>query len=258
MNIQSDQKTFDRALQKVELEMEWSLEKSNLVRVKLERQIHKEKVKSQSLRLLGYVSTVAVTLAFLFLVISQLGNPSGDIVKGNELVSEKLYKMEQINGVDTPVLTEEGMEHVVYPMDAYKKISTITGEPNIFVHVDNKGNQEVILTQAFYPTSSEGRFISVHNTVNNKGSVEEMLDVYLPDFPLYGRKVSEIEVAGQSAVLYEPTTHYGSAQLFIVTENYVYYMSNSGLADKVQGDANELVQLANLFNFEAGKKQTDK
>ena len=59
-----------------------------------------------------------------------------------------------------------------------------------------------------------------------------MITRFLPKSPLYGRKISEVNVAGQRGVLYEPTTEYGSAQLFIVTEKFVYYMSNSGLADK--------------------------
>ncbi len=85
------------------------------------------------------------------------------------------------------------------------------------------------------------------------GSVEQRIKGFLPDSPLYGHNVKEVSVAGQRAVLYEPTTEYGVTELYIVTKKYVYYLSNSGLYDEKQGNSEELIQLANLFNFEAEK-----
>lgn len=253
MNIQSEQKTFDRALQKLEFDMEWNLEKSSGVRKKLDRQMRREQLRSQSLKMLGYVATVGVAFAFLFLVISLSGSSSEffneSLVSGTK--SEKLYTMEMINGKETPVLTNKGMESVVYPMDAYNNIETITGEPTLAVSVENTGKKEKMFTQAFYPTTSQGRFISVHYTTNDMESVEKMAAHFLPSTPLYGRVIREINIAGKRGILYEPTTEYGSAQLFIITEKYVYYMSNSGITEKKQGDTEELVQLAKLFNFEA-------
>ncbi|WP_148296142.1 hypothetical protein [Mesobacillus boroniphilus] len=178
-----------------------------------------------------------------------MGNEDS-FLSGMQSNKEKLYTMEVINGKKTPVLTEKGMEYVVYPMDAHKEINTISGEPILAVSVENIGSKEQIYTQAFYPTTSEGRFISVHYTINEEVSVEEMSQHFLPKHPLYGTNVKEINVSGQRAFLYEPTTKYGSAALYIVTNKYVYYMTNQGLLDKQQGDSKELVRLANLFNFE--------
>lgn len=251
MNIQSEQKTFDRALQKLEFDMEWNIEKSNGVRKKLDRQMRNEQLRSQSLKMLGYVATVGVAFAFLFLVISLSGNTSQFFNSPLGTNSEKLYTMEMINGKETPVLTDKGMETVVYPMDAYNDIETITGEPILAVSVVNTGKKEKIFTQAFYPTTSQGRFISVHYTTNDMESAENMAANFLPNSPLYGRVIKEINIAGKRGILYEPTTEYGSAQLFIITEKYVYYMSNSGITEKKQGDAEELIKLANLFDFEA-------
>jgi hypothetical protein len=249
MNIQSELNTYNRALQKVEYDLEWSQEQADLVRRKLERQIYREKVKSRAFKIFGYVSTISLTFSFLFLLIIQLGNEDS-FVSGMLLNNEKLYTMEVIDGKERPVLTEKGMEYVVYPMDAYKEINTISGEPLLGVSVGKIGSKEQIYTQAFYPTS-EGRFISVHYSKNETGSVEEMSRYFFPEYPLYGTKITEINVSGQRAFLHEPTTEYGSAALYIVTKKYVYYMTNHGLLDKQQGDSEELVRLANLFNFEA-------
>lgn len=249
MRIQGELNTFNRALQKVEYDLEWSQEQANLVRRKLERQIYKEKVNARVFKIFGYVSTISFTFSLLFLLIIQLGNEDS-FVTGMLSNKEKLYTMEVINGKETPVLTEQGMEYVVYPMDAYKEINTISGEPHLAVSVENIGSKEQIFTQAFYPTS-KGRFISVHYTKNETGSVEEMSSNFFPEHPLYGTKVSEINVSGQRAFLHEPTTKNGSAALYIVTKNYVYYMTNDGLMDKKQGDSEELIRLANLFNFDA-------
>jgi hypothetical protein len=249
MNIQSELNTFNRALQKVEYDLEWSQDQANSVRRKLEKQIYKEKVKSRIFKISGYASTISITFSLLFLLIIQLGNEDS-FVSGMLSNNEKLYTMEVINGKETPILTEKGMEYVVYPMDAYKEINTISGEPLLAVSVEKIGSKEQIFTQAFYPTS-EGRFISVHYTKNETGSVEEMSRYFSPEHPLYGTKVSEINVSGQRAFLHEPTTEYGSTALYIVTKNYVYYMTNSGVLAKRQGDSEELIRLANLFNFEA-------
>lgn len=248
MNIQSELNTYNRALQKVEYDLEWSQEQADLVRRKLKRQIYREKVKSRAFKIFGYVSSISITFSLLFLLIIQLGNEDS-FVSGMLSNEEKLYTMEVINGKETPVLSEKGMEYVVYPMDAYKEINTISGEPLLAVSVENIGSKEQIFTQAFYPTS-EGRFISVHYTKNETGSVEEMSKYFFPEHPLYGTKVTEINVSGQRAFLHEPTTEYGSAALYIVTKNYVYYMTNQGLLNKKQGDSEELIRLANLFNFE--------
>lgn len=249
MNILSELNTLNRPLQKVEFDLEWNHEQSSVVRRKLEKQISKEKLRSQVFKIFGYISTVSITFSFLFLLIFQLGNEDS-FLSGMQSNKEKLYTMEVINGTKTPVLTEKGMEYVVYPMDAYKKIDTISGEPILAVSVENIGSKEQIFTQAFYPTTSEGRFISVHYTVNEKASVDEMSRRFLPKHPLYGTNVKEINVSGQRAFLYEPTTKYGSAALYIVTNNYIYYMTNQGLLDKQQGDSEELVRLAKMFNFE--------
>ncbi|WP_043933839.1 hypothetical protein [Bacillus sp. EB01] len=166
-----------------------------------------------------------------------------------------MYKKEMINGKETIVLTEKGMEQVIYPMDAHKKIPTIIGEPIISPSISYfGGKEETILTYAWYPTSSPTRFVSVHNTNNEKKSVDEMIDVLIPKSttPLYGSKITEMNINGKKAVLYEPTTDIGVVQLFIVTEKYVYYLSNSGAEEK-QGNSKELIQLAELFNFEAEK-----
>lgn len=248
MNIQSELDTYNRALQKVEYDLEWSQEQADLVWRKLERQIYKEKVKSRAFKIFGYLSTISITFSLLFLLVIQLGNEDS-FVSGMLSKEEKLYTMEVIDGKETPVLTEKGMEYVVYPMDAHKEINTISGEPFLGVSVRKIGSKELIFTQAIYPTS-EGRFISVHYSKNETGSVEEMSRYFLPEYPLYGTKVTEINVSGQRAFLHEPTTEYGTAALYIVTKKYVYYMNNQGLIDKQQGDSGELIELANLFNFE--------
>jgi hypothetical protein len=67
-------------------------------------------------------------------------------------------------------------------MDAYKEINTISGEPLLVVSVGKIGSKEQIYTQAFYPTS-EGRFISVHYSKNETGSVEEMSRYFFPYIP---------------------------------------------------------------------------
>lgn len=74
MNIQSELNTYNRALQKVEYDLEWSQEQADLVWRKLERQIYKEKVKSRVFKISGYVSTISITFSLLFLLIIQLGN----------------------------------------------------------------------------------------------------------------------------------------------------------------------------------------
>ncbi|GAE47524.1 hypothetical protein JCM21738_4514 [Mesobacillus boroniphilus JCM 21738] len=66
MNLQSELNVFNRPLQKVEFDLEWNQEQSNLVRRKLEKQIYKEKVKSRVFKIFGYISTLSITFSFLF------------------------------------------------------------------------------------------------------------------------------------------------------------------------------------------------
>ncbi|MGE8207010.1 hypothetical protein ACQKP0_21115 [Heyndrickxia sp. NPDC080065] len=256
MSIQTDINSYDRSLKKVEYDMEWNMERSQRVRNQLSKQIQKSYLKTNIIKKLFYLLTIGVSVSIFFLLLTnQLAGEESPVTLGSKKDNQQLYTMEMINGEETPVLTKKGMESIVYPMDAYKHIKTIVGEPHLIPVVQKDWAKEQLYVHAFYPTSSSGRWISVHYSLNESGSVEEGIDEngFLPDYPLDGHNVKEVNVAGQRAVLYEPTTDLGIAQLYIITKKYVYYLTNEGINEKKQDDSKELIQLANLFNFEAEK-----
>lgn len=78
--------------------------------------------------------------------------------KGQSVVEKALYKYEVISGEQNLVLSEKGMEHLIYPLDAHKYIDTIVGEPEI---IPNGIWNDKVLTQAIYSTSTVGRNIYV-------------------------------------------------------------------------------------------------
>lgn len=94
----------------------------------------------------------------------------------------------------------------------------------------------------------------LHNSINEFGSVEEMIKSSFINekYPSTTYKVSELEIAGQRAVLQEPLKDYGTTQLFIVTEKYIYYLSDGGVTKGNSKELREdLIKLAELLNFGA-------
>lgn len=249
MTNQTEINSYDRSLQKLEFELEWNMERSQIVRNQLSKNIQRSRLKTNVKKTGVYLISIGVSASIFFLLITNqfVGNNSP---LGSKANNQPIYTMEVINGKETPVLTEKGMKSIVYPLDAHQHIKTIITEPMISTHLDKRRGKEQLYIYAYYPTSTAGKGISVHYGQNETGSVEQMIESILPTYPVNGLNISEVNVSGQRAVLYEPTTDLIATQLFIVTKKYVYYLSISGTKGERKGEGEELIQLANLFNFE--------
>jgi hypothetical protein len=253
MNKLREDSYFDRSIQKLEYDIAWDYSRSQFIRNKLKFNIKKAKVRKKINKCLVYTASFILPIVFFLIVVGNINITSqytGNISSGKSQFDDVLYKYEVVEGEKQLVLTEKGMEHLIYPLDAHKYINTLVGEPEIFTNgvSDNK-----VLTQAIYPTTTNGRNIYVHNSLNEQGSVDEMIKSSFINekYPPTSYKVSELEISGQRAVLQEPLKDYGTTQLFIVTEKYIYYLSDGGMTKGNSKElSEELIKLAELFNFE--------
>lgn len=174
---------YDELLQKVDDQIEWSPQRSQVVRRKLLKNIHKTNMMSKLQRV--YILSISSVLAALFLFV-MAGQISGQLnltesgifspghSSGNSKFIEGVhYQMETINGQKTAVLTNEGIENTVYPMDANATINTIAGEPEIHLSISKQGKNEVFETQAIYTTTAPGQHIYIDTQRHTNQSVQE-------------------------------------------------------------------------------------
>ncbi|MFC4323064.1 hypothetical protein [Litchfieldia salsa] len=261
MKRQSEFNSIDRSLQKLEYQMEWSMERSHLVRDKVRKDIKKLKKRKIIQNGLIYSSSFTLVAVFIFILAGQINGKVNMIdfsSSSNETRApvEALYKYKNLdNGVNWPTLTELGEKYVVFPQDAEMHIQTIMGKPDIYV---NNADKDRIAMSATYSTTTPGRFVEIDTQFNEYGSIEEGIAGRLvhKKYSSYSYKTKELIVGNQRAVLQEPTKEkgYGGIKLSIVTEDYIYtirsYWINGIQIINSEELISELIALGELFHFE--------
>ncbi|MBN6886965.1 hypothetical protein ACUXCC_004137 [Cytobacillus horneckiae] len=69
---------------------------------------------------------------FTYVFIVNLLNPSSSLPSSASLIEGVHYTYEMEKSKKLPVLTQEGRENSVYPLDASQSIKSLSGEPEIF------------------------------------------------------------------------------------------------------------------------------
>ncbi|MBD8069114.1 hypothetical protein [Bacillus sp. PS06] len=273
-NSHEEKPYLSYTLKTLDQKIEWNLDSKKRVGKNIFNEINKDewklKVKAQFNRWTPSVITVVLLLIGLFSIhtflesedqfsIDKQGVQPVSRGEVNEFIEGIHYTIEDIKGKQQIVLTEEGHKHTVYPLDAYKKIETINGEPELNVVMDKAGDKVNFSISAHYSTTTVGRYISVH-TQRHHQSVDERVKMALahPEYPAQAYTTEEIEIAGQRAVLQESvdgTVRFSGLQ--VITDKNIYYFYSQSVATD-DFNAAELIELAKLFTYENEDRYTSK
>ncbi|KEZ51585.1 hypothetical protein [Metabacillus indicus] len=249
---------YDQLLQNLDDQVEWSPQRSQMVRIRLQKSIQKTNMISKLQRV--YILSISSVLAALFLFV-MAGQISGQLNlagtgdhsgRNSKFIEGVHYQMETINGQKTAVLTNEGIENTVYPTDANETIKTIAGEPEIHLSISKQGREKVFETQAIYTTATLGEHIYIDSQRHNE-PVDKRIEMLMPHtkYPSSSQSTYEMKISGHRAVMQEEKTGIGKTDLYVVTENYIYHIYSAGMSKKDSRiDPQELITLANLLQFE--------
>lgn len=262
MGNQKERSYYDYALKRLEFELEWKHNRSQDIHHKLLNNIHRKKTLVKVQRFFILSTSIALTFTFFYLIFGHLNGQINlietsflsdrSISSGDDFKEGIHYNYKTINGEKHAVLTREGKENSVFPLDASKTIDLINGEPDIFLNIDKIGDNKIIDMQAIYSTTVIGTHISIH-TQRHYDSIDERINMLLShkNYPSNSYTTHEVEIENYRAVLQEPKTQLGRTYLSVVTNKYIYYFYYTGLTEeKNKLESSQLVKLAKLMNFE--------
>lgn len=183
---------------------------------------------------------------FTYVFIVNLLNPSSSLLSSASLIEGVHFTYEMEKSKKVPVLTQEGRENSVYPLDASQSIKSLSGEPEIFLYLSNIEGKQTIYSQAFYSTTIAGQTISIHTTPHSE-TVDELVTSHLPHkkFPAESYTAEEVDIAGHRGVL-QINNDRSLPRLTVITDKNVYYFYYT--ADN--GHPDTLIELAKKFKFE--------
>ncbi|MDQ0268321.1 hypothetical protein [Cytobacillus purgationiresistens] len=250
-NSHEDKGYLSHSLKQMDSQMEWTRIRKGQLGAKLVQQITREN-KKQRKRLwvaptLSF-SFAAFALIFIATILSSSITTNQD--SNSPILQEGIHfnYEKNHNNQREPVLTEQGREQSVYPLDADQTIDTIIGEPNITLAITNIDGKQQIESQAFYLTTTAGRMISVH-TQSHSQPINQWVEAFLPHkhFPSKSYTAYEVDIAGQHGViqLNNDVNHGSSERLTVITDKNIYYFYSSGTFYP-----EEMIRLAEMFDYE--------
>lgn len=237
-NGQKNKNALDQSLQRLEFDMEWSMDRSNLVRKRVHSDI-------QKLRKKGTMKRWIAAAALFFLlggvpIYLEANHPFSNTAAEKE---KSVYELEK--------------EQLVFPLDAQHHIDRIIGEPSIDYYISEYSDGPYLYLSAAYTyrLNEQNTLIQIH-TQKNELSIEEMMKSFLPHekYPSTSYEAVEIQVGKERAVLTHSNRDYGGVDLKLVTKDTVYYLyPDIQMKDMDEEEVaqlkKDLVKLAELFKF---------
>jgi hypothetical protein len=240
--VKKGENSFEQSLKRLEYDMEWSMDRSDLVKKLIRSDI-------QRLRKRRTVNKVILAMACLFLIVGM-----SVFLKGNSFTSQ-LYT--QTSAVKSLSVLEGERENLVYPLNAQNHLENIVGEPSISYKIVDGSKEQYLDTYATYYYTMNDHTTRIHIvSQKNEYPVDKMMDYLLPHkkYPSTSYNSTEIKVGNERAILTESKQEYGGIDLKLITKEYVYYFTTDlKVKDMTQAEKkqlkNDLIKLAELFNF---------